>query len=97
MLSIEVKVFGFRVVLSRDVEQELIEESEGRWWRSKLITKGSCACVAEHMPSGIKMVSDAPVDNQGRGESFSPTDMVATALGNMHCHHYGNYCGSAGD
>ena len=43
--------------------------------------EGQLRCLAEHMPSGNKMMSDAPVDNQGRGESFSPTDMVATALG----------------
>ncbi len=43
--------------------------------------KGQLRCVTEHMPSGKKVMSDAPVDNQGRGESFSPTDLVATALG----------------
>jgi len=42
---------------------------------------GDLRCEAVHAPSGKRLVTDAPVDNQGRGESFSPTDLVATALG----------------
>ena len=42
---------------------------------------GELRCQAQHGPSGTKLVSDAPTDNMGRGESFSPTDLVATALG----------------
>ncbi|HYC00805.1 MAG TPA: OsmC family protein [Candidatus Limnocylindrales bacterium] len=43
--------------------------------------KGDLHCEARHAPSGTELETDAPVDNQGRGESFSPTDLVATALG----------------
>jgi putative redox protein len=43
--------------------------------------QGALHCSATHAPSGATLQTDAPVDNQGKGESFSPTDLVATALG----------------
>ena len=42
---------------------------------------GGLRCTSEHGPSKTTLVTDAPVDNMGKGESFSPTDLVATALG----------------
>lgn len=42
---------------------------------------GDLHTTAHHGPSGADLDTDAPRDNEGRGESFSPTDLVATALG----------------
>ena len=43
--------------------------------------QGDLHCVSVHTPSETALATDAPVDNQGRGESFSPTDLIATSLG----------------
>lgn len=42
---------------------------------------GDLRCKATHGPSGNTLLTDAPVDNHGKGEAFSPTDLVATGLG----------------
>lgn len=41
---------------------------------------GELRCTARHESSGSLLDTDAPTDNQGKGERFSPTDLVATAL-----------------
>jgi len=46
-----------------------------------IIYQGSLRCLVEHGPSQTRLITDAPIDNQGRGESFSPTDLLAAGLG----------------
>lgn len=42
---------------------------------------GELRTVCIHLQSGTEILTDAPTDNHGKGEAFSPTDLVATALG----------------
>jgi putative redox protein len=42
---------------------------------------GDLRTEATHVRSGVTLITDAPPDNQGKGESFSPSDLLATALG----------------
>jgi len=48
---------------------------------SRIIYLGDLRTEAEHVRSGNKLTTDAPVDNNGKGEYFSPTDLLATSLG----------------
>lgn len=42
--------------------------------------EGGLRCSAVHGPSGARLLTDAPLDNHGQGQSFSPTDLLATSL-----------------
>jgi putative redox protein len=48
---------------------------------SKITYLGELRTVCIHLQSGTEILTDAPTDNHGKGEAFSPTDLVATALG----------------
>ena len=48
---------------------------------SKIKYTGNLRTEATHLKSGNSIITDAPTDNNGNGEAFSPTDLVATALG----------------
>ncbi|RFS17991.1 OsmC family protein [Emticicia sp. C21] len=48
---------------------------------SKIIYLGELRTQATHSQSGTEIITDAPTDNHGKGEAFSPTDLAATSLG----------------
>src|SRR6185295_2739456 len=48
---------------------------------SKIVYSGNLRTEATHLRSGKTVITDAPVDNNGKGEAFSPSDLLATSLG----------------
>lgn len=48
---------------------------------ASIIYNGALRCSTVHVQSGTQIETDAPTDNRGRGERFSPTDLTATSLG----------------
>ncbi len=48
---------------------------------SKIIYLGNLRTEAVHLQSGTTIITDAPTDNNGKGEAFSPTDLMSTSLG----------------
>ncbi len=48
---------------------------------SKIVYNGDLRTECTHIQSGQTIITDAPVDNNGKGEAFSPTDLTATSLG----------------
>lgn len=49
---------------------------------SKVVYSGQFSCESTHLKSGQSIRTDAPIDNHGRGEAFSPTDLLTTSLAN---------------
>ena len=47
----------------------------------RTIYTGELRTEVTHVKSGVKIITDAPIDNQGKGESFSPSDLLTAALG----------------
>ena len=63
---------------------------------SRVVYKGNLRTECEHTKSGAKFLTDAPTDNNGKGEAFSPTDLIATALASCMLTVVGIYCNNNG-
>ena len=63
---------------------------------SQIIYKGSLRTEATHLQSETVIETDAPTDNQGKGEAFSPTDLCALSLTNCILTTMGIYCNNHG-
>jgi putative redox protein len=59
---------------------------------SKVNYLGNLRTSCAHLASGTEIITDAPIDNFGKGEAFSPTDLVATSLASCMLTIIGIYC-----
>jgi putative redox protein len=59
---------------------------------SKVKYLGNLRTECVHLASGATIITDAPIDNHGKGEAFSPTDLVATSLASCMLTIIGIYC-----
>jgi len=59
---------------------------------SKVTYLGNLRTSCTHLASGTTIITDAPIDNHGKGEAFSPTDLVATSLASCMITIMGIYC-----
>lgn len=62
-------------------KNSVINQNKSNMATVETIYMGGLRTEATHVQSGTKIVTDAPTDNHGKGESFSPTDLVSAALG----------------
>ena len=63
---------------------------------SKVTYLGDLRTSCEHLASGSTIITDAPIDNNGKGEAFSPTDLVATSYASCMFTIMGIYCNNHG-
>lgn len=63
---------------------------------SEVVYLGDLRTEATHLQSGVKLITDAPVDNEGKGEAFSPTDLMATSYASCMITIMGIYCKNHG-
>src|SRR4030095_453609 len=68
--------------LHYDVNLLVVNLGKFKTMTSQIIYKGELRTEATHLQSGTVIETDAPTDNQGKGEKFSPSDLLATSLGN---------------
>ena len=59
---------------------------------SKVEYLGDLRTKCTHLKSGVEIITDAPVDNNGKGDAFSPTDLLATAYASCLITIVGIYC-----